>query len=121
MDTTLDFTLTFTDPGRDDLTGHYGAIASETYWWTDPLDTAIWSTASTYNAYYNPDIVGLGFGGYMLDGYQGAGDFRGAAPRTKMSVIVIAWAESPIPEPATALLLGLGLLGIAGLRRNLKK
>jgi hypothetical protein len=45
---------------------------------------------------------------YALDGFAGAGDGNKI------------WVFSPIPEPGTALLLGAGLLGLAGWERRFK-
>jgi len=109
-DEDTDFEISFTDPGRDDLTGDYGAIDHDQYWLTDYAGIDWYNTESTYNLFWEPDLFDIGQGGYILNGYQGVGDFgRGdAVERDTMTYVEIAWAESPIPEPCTFLLLGLG-------------
>ena len=54
---------------------------------------------------------------FSLYGYEGAGP---AEDRTYLDDVIID-AANPIPEPATVLLLGSGLAGLAGLRRKFKK
>jgi len=120
-----DFVVSFTDPGRDDLTGDYGAIAHEQYWLEDYAGNSWFNTMSTYNVFYEEDPFGLGFGALLLDGYQGAGDFvSDGAARTRMTVIEAGWAESPIiPEPGTVLtmLAGLAAIGAYQFRRYRKR
>jgi hypothetical protein len=117
-----DYQLAFTDPGRDDLLGDYGCIAASQYSLTDASGQSYFCTASTYNVLWEPNLFGTGEGGYLLEGYQGAGDFgRADAPaRTKCSILEYAWAESPVPEPSvlTVLLLGGSTLVVGRLCRR---
>jgi hypothetical protein len=115
-----DFQISFTDPGRDDLAGQYGAIASDQYWLTDYAGVAWWNTESTYNMYWEPDLFGLGQGGYLLNGYQGLGDFGRAddPARNEYSIVEIAWAESPVPAPAAIMLGGVGVTLVGWLRKR---
>lgn len=115
-DEDTDFQISFTDPGRDDLTGQYGAIAHDQYWLTDYAGVSWFNTESTYQVIYDPDPFGIGVGALLLDGYQGAGDFvSDGANRVYWTVIEAAWAES-IPEPGSLALIGVGLLAL--LRRK---
>ncbi len=99
--TTGNFTISFTDPGRNDVAGEYGAIDSDQYVFVDTYGVSWPSTASTYNVVYDPDPVGNGQEGLLLDGYQGAGDFAAAGPaQTVRTYMDVAWAESPCPPPA---------------------
>ncbi|MGA2916565.1 MAG: PEP-CTERM sorting domain-containing protein [Sedimentisphaerales bacterium] len=111
-----DYILKFTDPGRDDLTGDYGCIAHEQYLFTDAAGIDIPCTESTYNVIFEPDFYGAGKGAYLLNGYQGPGDFGRGEERILRTEIDIAWSESPIPEPATLMLLACG--GLALLRKR---
>lgn len=109
-DNDTDFLISFTDPGRDDLTGEYGAIAHDQYWLTDYAEVDWFNTESTYQVIYDPDPFGIGIDALLLDGYQGIGDFAAdGAARTKKTVLEAGWAES-IPEPCTILLLSFGSL-----------
>lgn len=105
-----DFEIAFTDPGRDDLTGMYGAIDHDQYFLTDFTGVDWFNTESTYNVIYDPDPFELGVCSLLLDGYQGLGDFASdGAARTLLTVLEAGWAESPVPEPAAWALLGIGL------------
>jgi len=69
--------------------------------------------------YYNEALAnndGSLYGVQVMNLY-GAPPVTGAAPIYKQDMLVY----NLVPEPATLLLFGLGLLGLAGLRRNLKK
>lgn len=119
-DSDSNFYLSFTDPGRDDLAGQYGAIASDQYILQDYLGNSYLNTESTYQVIYDPNALGTGIGALLLDGYQGAGDFASdGAGRLTLTVLEAGWAESPIPEPTTITLLGIGigLTGLLGRRR----
>jgi len=108
-----DFVVSFTDPGRDDLAGEYGAIASDQYWLEDYAGNNWFNTESTYNVIYDPDPFGVGIGGLLLDGYQGEGDFiSDGDARTHLTIIEAGWAESPIPEPSTVITMLIGLAAI---------
>ena len=116
IDGSEDFLMTFTDPGRDDLTGDYGAIGHEQYWLTDPVGNDILCTASTYHLSYAADPFGDGIPRWSLDNYGGAGEtwYGGPPPNgQKVKVLEYAWAESPIPEPGSLLAMSGGLMALA--------
>jgi hypothetical protein len=113
------FYISFTDPGRDDLAGDYGAIASEQYTLSDSWGNSYFNTESTYQFVFDSNAFGPGIGAWLLDGYQGAGDFASdGANRTMMTVLEAGWAESPVPEPGT-LLLAFTAAGCLVLRRRI--
>jgi hypothetical protein len=77
------------------------------------------------------DLITLGFGEYVSDGKFltlviapnicgiFANDFR--LDYANLTVTADPVPVNPVPEPTTLLLLGLGLMGVAGIRRNFKK
>ncbi len=97
-DEDTDFQISFTDPGRDDLTGEYGAIAHDQYWLTDYAGVPWFNTASTYQVIYDPDPFGLGVGALLLDGYQGEGDFHDDPLRIKLTVLEGDGPNHPRPR-----------------------
>jgi hypothetical protein len=112
-DADSDFGITFTDPGRNDLAGEFGALAADQYSLTDFVGDFYFNTASTYQVTFDENLFGIGDGGLLLDGYQGNGDFAAdGAARRLYTVLEAGWAESPIPEPSGLSLVMLGLLGL---------
>jgi hypothetical protein len=65
---------------------------------------------------YQVDITPLGFA------RTGGSDFSGSNPWDQPSHEILAQfdVKAAVPEPGTLLLLGLGLMGIAGMRRKIK-
>lgn len=111
-DQDTDFQISFTDPGRDDLTGQYGAVNHAQYWLTDYAGFDWFNTESTYQVVYDSDPFGMGIDALLLDGYQGAGDYvADGSARTKLTVLEAGWAESPVPEPSLAIIM-FGLLAL---------
>jgi hypothetical protein len=111
-DADSDFGITFTDPGRNDLAGEFGALTADQYSLTDFVGDFYFNTASTYQVTFDANLFGLGDGALLLDGYQGNGDFAAdGAARRLYTVLEAGWAESPIPEPSAISLLMLGLFG----------
>ena len=116
-DADSDFQVSFTDPGRNDLAGQFGAIASDQYSLTDFVGDFYFNTESTYQVTFDANFFGAGQGALLLDGYQGAGDFAAdGVGRRLFTVLEAGWAESPISEPWSVALV---LLGLYGLRRRL--
>lgn len=104
------FYISFTDSGRDDLTGEYGAIDHYQYWLDDFSGHSWFNTCSEYEVLYDSDFFGIGEGALLLNNYQGDNPFA--------VVIERAWAESPVPEPCTLLLFCFGLLGLVGIKKK---
>jgi len=98
-DADTDFQVTFTDPGRDDLAGQFGCIASEQYVVNDPTGTPIQCIASTYNVRFVLDFFGPGQNAYVLDGYTGLENGLGGRAPVVKAVLEDGFAES-LPEPA---------------------
>lgn len=86
--------LWVTDPGRDDTTHPFMQYTV----------TDLWGNQSTATL-TRYDIQQMN-GWYTLPGYWGDG-------QTTVTVLEGGWAESPVPEPATALLLAVGLSALA--------
>ena len=115
-----DFQITFTDPGRDDLAGDFGALAAEQYTLMDYLGNIYNNTASTYQVTFDANFFGAGSGALLLEGYQGAGDFSGAGTnRTLATVLEAGWAESVVPEPGSFILILIGSVGLILSRKKL--
>jgi hypothetical protein len=73
---------------------------------------------------YHPPAVGSSFDDFWLRGFPNPGDdwglytFGGNPP---INIGALISTAAPIPEPCTMLLIGSGLVGVAGLRRKVKK
>lgn len=102
MDTTFGFFIQFyTDDGS-------GILSSETYYTDDAL-----GLGDAFSTFYDMNgIASVNFAEVAL-GIGGAG--------TQGHALVSVDDIAPVPEPATMLLFGAGLAGLAGLRRRAKQ
>ena len=91
----------------DNSNGQWDLGEDQKIWWLDPDDPRSLLSAELE---HNPEL-----GNYYFNCESGSGG-------SKMAKITGAYSESPIvPLPGAVWLLGSGLLGLAGLRRKLKK
>ena len=83
---------------------------------TPVVSNAYWSTP-TYADY---NVTGLLTNGNNLISFQES-DMNQSFAIGKISLTYNGGGGAPVPEPCTMLLLGLGLIGVAGVRRKFKK
>lgn len=106
---TANFTL---DPAR--IFGFYLGVSGGTFYYTDnSLQAAIFKIDDDINKY----IIGFEDLAYAYSDK----DFQDMIVSATINKAVPTPAPAPVPEPATMLLLGSGLLSLAGFRRKFKK
>ena len=89
-------------------TASNGAITSGTMSYIDPMD------GKAYNASLNGSITKYSVNYIEPSNAENAGNIN-------VATVFAVFEESPVPEPASLLLLGPGLAGLAGMRRRFKK
>jgi hypothetical protein len=122
------YALGFRDVNGKSL-GYKRYVAETSYWWTNNLDnTSLFlpnglehyeydmsSLASELGIDTNDiDSIALAFGGYSPW-------YSGSNMIVRFDNVGYSASSAPVPEPATMILVGLGLVGLAGVRRKLKK
>jgi len=128
------YTTVFTGIGLDNyLDKYYGGIYTNVYWTSTPNDPwadydhvadigwvssdeigdGEWTTRSIDFEILPEDLVS---GRYIIPYFE-TKSFRGHIILGEASLV----RNNPVPEPGTMLLLGTGILGLAGLRKKLKK
>lgn len=130
-----------TNPLYQGPTSPYTVVTTVLHWYTDPTGSQDVQTLADDNAVF-PVSYGLGISqltGFIFTSSYGSTGSSGGAPDVTTFIGLWHWPGDPdypllvvpaspdtlgatsAPEPATMLLLGLGLIGLIGVRRKIKK